>query len=1599
MSNASDIDGTWPPGYEPEEDLSGDGRVVRARWRGELVVVRRALAGSTDEVRAEFAVLSSVRHAGLARWTDHGTLPDGSPFVARTWVAGAPLDEWAVGREPAEVGRALAHLAAALAELHDQRFVHGDLKPANVVVGADGRPVLTDFGLARAVAVDGAVGGSAFYIAPERLLGAPASPAGDQFALGVMLYRLLGGALGEVDRFYGRFPSEPFLTAVEGSLDAHPGWCRDLLEDLLSRDPGRRPDATSVAERLARRLDVELPLAARAPRVALEHGREPWLTAHACADEDVWIRVPADESLAAVADALAVLATRHGRPVARVDGGAEIDRLRGSAELDAWVDERVAAAPGATLVVTVERVTPWRVRALEHLTRGCRQADGASGRSRVVVCAPDDAPGEAWSAEALPRVPVGDVESFLSARIDAAPDRVARLAAGLAPGGTASVASVNEGLERLVDAGRLRRTNTTWQLLPGDWIERVETTTARPEVRDERARVLARALEVVADDGAGLQEVVRLSRLPPEEASAALRILEAERVIRVVRAPGGRRVERLGAPPSDPDPLRTELRRRWIERLESRGARRDRILPHAVALGDRDAEAELERRVRSARENDEPERVLDLVERCLRAGREEGRSMPAGMLYEYALAWCTFGEFERATDVARELDERAAPALAERALAHVALAKNDFAEAGRRFDRARSIDPDDRGEALHGEIRVLFEEQQNERLIERVDAVERAGGPPGMDRRIRANLRLLAAVAHLRLGQVDRAARALERELAAAVEHGDGGLEAVTLSNLALVERRRARFPRAVERLQRAVELHERDGRLAAAAQARAMLGRSLRDAGRPAESVPVLLAAARARERLGDRAGGSAARGMAGLSLADCGHLHPARQELTAGAAALRDVGRAADAQLFEARADLIEARLGRDGRRRSDDPPPTDPRIALWRARADWLRGEPTRARTSAAWVARRARELGLQREATEARALCAWLDAEEAPLDASDDPSVGDAEIVRWLASSERRPDAGRRLLERLEHAGRDDRAARVLLALASDTPDKQVLGELLVAAGAAFERCAAGLTESERAALRRNLLARPDPRPGDLRVLDTPTETDDMDVLALLDINHRLLEGEELDPLLGTIVEEAMRVCGAERGFLVLEEAGELSFDRALDSVRGDIGEPDLEVSRSIVERALAEGAPLRIGDALDDPAFGGARSVNELRLRSVLCAPFRVRDDLRGVIYVDHRGKPAAFGNQEERLLGLLADQAGLAVRQRLMHEELKRANQRLSRTVAQRDSELESARRALKVAGVAVPASGIVGSSGAMRAIHEAIARAAPTTLPVLVHGASGTGKELCARAIHAQSPRSGKALVVENCAALPASLIESELFGFRRGAFTGANEDRAGLFERADGSTLFLDEIGELPQDLQAKLLRVLETGEVRRLGDSESRTVDVRLVAATNRDLPTEVEEGRFRADLYYRLDGLSIRMPSLEEHVDDIPELVEHFLRLDEARTGVQRGVDPAVVERLCRRSWPGNVRELANEVARLIVLSAGDLVDPALVREPGPQPRSSSEPARVVPLLQLEREAILRALESTGGDKREAAKLLGISRAKIYQRLKAWEDAED
>ncbi|MFO0574767.1 MAG: sigma-54 dependent transcriptional regulator [Polyangia bacterium] len=305
----------------------------------------------------------------------------------------------------------------------------------------------------------------------------------------------------------------------------------------------------------------------------------------------------------------------------------------------------------------------------------------------------------------------------------------------------------------------------------------------------------------------------------------------------------------------------------------------------------------------------------------------------------------------------------------------------------------------------------------------------------------------------------------------------------------------------------------------------------------------------------------------------------------------------------------------------------------------------------------------------------------------------------------------------------------------------------------------------------------------------------------------------------------------------------------------------------------------------------------------------------------------------------------------------------------------------------------------IVGRSPAMLEVYKLVARVAASQSTVLVVGESGTGKELVARAIHSHSPRAQGAFVAVNCTALTESLLESELFGHQKGAFTGAVAQKRGLFEEAQGGTLFLDEIGDIHPKMQAQLLRVLQEGEIRRVGGSEPIRVDVRVVAATNRDLEEEVQKGRFREDLFFRINVVTIRLPPLRERRDDIPLLVEHFLGKYARREGrPEVGVADEAMELLTRYGWPGNVRELENVVERALALSKSGVILPADLPaelrsgEQRPQPLSPHSLVDDRPTLaELEQRYINLILQQEGGNKKRAAEILGIDRRTLYRSL--------
>jgi len=385
------------------------------------------------------------------------------------------------------------------------------------------------------------------------------------------------------------------------------------------------------------------------------------------------------------------------------------------------------------------------------------------------------------------------------------------------------------------------------------------------------------------------------------------------------------------------------------------------------------------------------------------------------------------------------------------------------------------------------------------------------------------------------------------------------------------------------------------------------------------------------------------------------------------------------------------------------------------------------------------------------------------------------------------------------------------------------------------------------------------------------------------------------------------------------------------------------------------------------------------SMIQARVSAAMVAPLRIGEELHACIYVDRLEKPAPFTRTELEFLAAAANQ--LAVR--LVNRD----------QIAALEAELDLL-QAETAPRISVD---LVGDDASMRQVQAFIGKAAPTSSPVLITGESGTGKELVARAIYAASRRADQALQVVNCAAISEHLVESTLFGHVKGSFTGADRDHPGIFELADRGTLFLDEIGELPLPAQAKLLRVLENGEVQRVGEGLLRHVDVRIIAATNRDLHDEVAAGRFREDLLHRLDVLQVEIPPLRLRPGDLEPLIDHFLATAARKLEIpRRRLTPATRTLLLRYGWPGNVRQLRNTLERASLLCSGrDITPEDLPEQLRDAPSSLAAPTSgLLPLAEVERQHILHILEHTGGNKKATAEMLGIDRSTLYAKLRQY-----
>ncbi len=480
--------------------------------------------------------------------------------------------------------------------------------------------------------------------------------------------------------------------------------------------------------------------------------------------------------------------------------------------------------------------------------------------------------------------------------------------------------------------------------------------------------------------------------------------------------------------------------------------------------------------------------------------------------------------------------------------------------------------------------------------------------------------------------------------------------------------------------------------------------------------------------------------------------------------------------------------------------------------------------------------------------------------------------------------------------------------------------------------------------------------------------------------LIRFSATLLTSRDADALLEALLDEAVALTGADRGLVLVLKEGELVV-RAARNVSGQtLANARHRLSDTVLGKVLRSGEPLLVQNAVADPEFSSSASVVDLQLSSILCVPLGDGKPPFGLLYLGTDRFRGGFDAQALDLLTIFAAQASLLLQNALLLDELRLDVAELrDRLQQQRYGEL-------------------VGACEGMRDVYRRVDKVAPTDITVLLEGETGTGKELIAREIHRRSPRANGPFVCLNCGAIPETLLEAELFGHARGAFTGAVANRPGRFQAASGGTLFLDELGEMSPALQVKLLRALEEKQVTRLGDTRPEAVDLRVVAATHRVLLDEVRRGTFREDLYYRLNTLALKLPPLRERGEDVLVLARYFLAsFGSEYKSRARGFSPQALSAMRKYGWPGNIRELKNRIQRAVVLAERPVLRPEDLE------LDAQDERPVLPLArareEFQRRYIEEVLERNGGNRTRAARELGVDPRTVFRCLERLEAESD
>ncbi|MFT3771248.1 MAG: sigma 54-interacting transcriptional regulator [Minicystis sp.] len=1561
-------------------------------------LLRRGAPELFTALKDEFTRLSGLYHPHLCRVHDFGVARgEGGArlaFYTADHVDGTTLDRFAVGRPFREVVAPLGHALAALGFLHRMGILHGDVKPENVLVDGRGAGVLIDLGCSRPLsgAAPRVVSGTPGFIAPEVLAGAAVDARADLYAVGITLRRLATlaadapeSALHLADRLCRSAPAE------------RPGDVREVLEALGIVAPPQVIQEARPARLLGRRAEMDRFEAVIAGLFTREAGPRA-----------IVVSGPAGIGRSRLLTEMKWAAELRGDLVEGHARGGEavasmLRRAANGAALPVGVSGVIAArealvARGAPVVLLLDDAD-----ALEEPERALWRAllrSLAPEDPILVIGAEASPPADLPDAALhLPLAPLGPAE--VRAWIEGAlPIERAPALLRLTGGYPASI----EGLLRLVSCGDVgedelealaghgalsaRRLHALSLLAPEEeealgLVAALDGAALADDARalalDERAvgRLVQRGW--LALDGAGIRlarmgEAAQvLGALPPARRAALHRVAVMRLRARLARLTGARASATaarlvvhlcLAGEPEAAEAALAE-HRALAEMHPDAWGEAARAL---VEASPRPAAALAAAEIHEAAGR--PAEALSILSRLLRA--RPPADVRRDVRLAAAAAYVKAGDARRALAViarlcAGDLDPaRRARALDLRSRAHIRRAQ--WAEAAAAAREGLALAPSPGVEAdLHDDVGVaasyLGDAETARAHLERAAALHEEAGRP----RARARSATYRALADYRAGDAAAAARGFRRALAIAEACGATDLLANAALNQGTACHQLGDLGEALRCYERGLGIARALGRASTEATLRYNLAKLFADIGaaeRAAEAAE--RAEARAAE-LGLSLLAGAARAVTGEAALLAGDPTTAAARFRTARAMLADASAARE--VAEADLQIAEACLA------LSDTTEAGAALDAASSAADRLGAEDLRARTR---LVRGRHALACDRWAE------GLDDLEEA------------ARLARTAGQRALAAEIEARIADACRSRGAEVRARRHDLSAC----------EL-------WERSAATLpphlveafwAHPLRARRRDALL----PAPAPTSSADAPAR--ERKLRRLLDINKKLSASLDATQILAWTVDSALELTGAERGFVVLApapgEAGELSIAVARNLHPSASASPDLVFSRDIAARVIAAGEPVITVDAQGDNRFQGSASVHAMRLKSVLCVPIRAAEGVLGALYLDHRFQRGLFEGADTELLLGFADQVAIALTNARLHAELARRTQELDAErrrieellrgkVAQIDRLTEEVRARQEALELRYEHGTIVGRSAPMQAIFRTLDRVMGTTATVLLQGESGTGKELIARAIHYNGPRQKGPFVPINCGALPETLLEAELFGYKKGAFTGASRDHEGLLVTARGGTLFLDELGEMPPAMQVKLLRVLQEREVQPLGATSTVSIDVRVVCATNRRLREEVAAGRFREDLYYRVGVVEITLPPLRDRADDIPELASRILA-DAAQSFGRPAprLAPAAMRALLAHGWPGNVRQLQNVLTKAVLMAEGGVIDAVDLDLPRATAAAPALPATRAAYREAEEDRVLAVLRACRWNVSEACKTLGMPRATIYRRLKAY-----